>query len=137
MYRIISGICILLVFAIGVLWLMIDQRSEDIRQLNRFAAAGNSQTPQMINEFTRLDSVSTDNSAVVFHYTVLLPKAEIDIAAIERQEYNWFVGIACENEQVQKMVLNPGYEIVRSYMDSSDNKLLTIRLGGSLCQERT
>ncbi len=137
MYQIISGICVFLVIAIGALWLMIDQRREDIRQLNRFAAAGNSQTPRMINEFTRLDSVSIKNAAVVFHYTVLLPKSEIDIDAIKNQELNWFIGIACSNEQVQSIVLNPGYEIVRSYIDSSETELLTMRLGGSQCQEPT
>ena len=105
MYRVIAVICGILVVAIGVLWFLIDQRSASIRQLNQFAAAGNSQTPRMINELTRLDSVSTDVSAVVFNYTILLPEPEIDIDAIKTQELDWFVNVACKNVQVQSMVL--------------------------------
>jgi len=116
---------------------MIDQRSKEIGQLNRFVAAGNSETPKMINEFTRLDFVSSEVSAVIFHYTILLPASEVDVAALRNQELNWFITVACRNEQVQSMVLNPGYEIVRSYKDESDGTLVNIRLGIKQCHDNT
>ena len=135
MYRAQASACVILIVAIGVLWFMIDQRTKEIGQLNGFAAAGNSETPRIINEFTRLDLVSVDIPAVVFHYTILLPTDEVDVAALRNQELSWFLNVACKSKQVQSMVLKPGYEIVRSYKDESQKALFSMRLGIDQCQD--
>ncbi|WP_317933577.1 hypothetical protein [Halioxenophilus sp. WMMB6] len=137
MYRTIGGVSLILVVAIAALWIVIDGRSKDIEQLNRFAAAGNSQTPQMIDSITRLDSVSVEFPAVVFHYTLLLPASEIDIEKVKESNINWFKDQACGNSDVQKSILEPGYEIVRTYQDIEQHHVFRMSLGNSLCGQNT
>lgn len=116
---------------------MIGQRSEAVAQLNRFAAAGNSGAPKMVNEYTQLDSVSVEFPSVVFNYTLMVSKENIDITALEQSEISWFLVNACNNQQVQEMVLRPGYLIQRRYTDLSGNLVLNIELGSEICNEHT
>ncbi len=134
MYKIIGITCGVLVIAIAVLWIMIDKRSSDIGQLQRFAAAGNLQAPRMFNYITRLDSVSTDKMAVIFHFTVMLKESEIDNQSIQANELQWFRTEACTNPQIKETILEPGYAIVRSYQDIDQIHLFQMRLGQTQCQ---
>jgi len=137
MYRVIGVISALLIFVIGILWLMIDGRSKDIEQLNRFAAAGNSQAPRMVDAATRLDSVSVEFPAVVFHYTILVPIDQIDVDELKEINERWFRTQACTNQEVLKKVLEPGYKIVRSYQDVSESHVLRMSFGNEFCNENT
>ena len=136
-FRIIGIICALLVVAIIVLWFMIAERSGRISQLNSFAAAGNANAPRMIDDVTRLEGVSVEYPAVVFHYTFVVPADMVDLTLLESRERLWFQEDACANEQVMATVLEPGYEIVRSYQDSQQNVVLQLRLGIEQCQPGT
>jgi len=137
MYRIIGGISAILVLTVGVIWIAIDGRAKDIEQLNRFAAAGNAQAPAMVDSVTRLDSVSVEFPAVVFHYTVLLPADQVDINQVKESNVNWFKSQACTNPEVVKNIIEPGYEIVRSYQDIKQKHIFRMSLGGEICDQNT
>ena len=136
-YRIIGVVLVILIVVIAALWKAIDERSKDVRQLNRFAAAGNSQAPRMIDPVTRLDSVSVEFPAVVFHYTLLLPTSEVDVAKVKENNISWFKINACENTEVMKSVLEPGYKIVRSYQDIERNHIFRMSLGSGVCSQNS
>ena len=137
MYRAIGAISAVLISVIGALWFMIENRSNDLEQLNRFTAAGNSDAPRMIDSVTRLESVSVEFPAVVFYYTILLPEDEIDIEEVEKSNVQWFKSQACSNQQVVQKVLEPGYKIVQSYQDVSKRHILRLSLGNDICTDNT
>ena len=134
MYRVIWITSGFLVIAIAVLWFMIDQRSKEILQIQRFVAAGNSVTPTMINDHTRLDEISSEGMAVVFHYSLMLDISQINISALEEQEQAWFSDVACHTEEIVKKVLEPGFEVIRRYRDLEQRHVLEMRFGEDNCQ---
>ncbi len=133
MIRAITAVSVGLVMVVVLLVVKIDHRSKDLRQLNRFAAAGNSLAPRMIDELTRLERVSVQFPALIFRYTVLLPAADIDVDALEEQQLMWFREVACSDDKFQSMVIQPGYEVVRAYVDRSHVPILTVRLSHRNC----
>lgn len=115
MKKISAAIGLLLILAIGVLYYMIEERTHNITQLNRLAAAGNSTVPTMVDEVTRLDSVEAKNYSLQFSYTIIDDSAYQGSEAQREKVTSWYKMSACENQQIRGALLSKGISIIYSY----------------------
>lgn len=113
----------ILVLAIIVLYYLIDERRKTVEQLGRFVAAGNSIAPNMIDEFTRMDSVSAEPMTLVFNMSIVDDSQVYEPASQEVKMLKWFRTSVCTVPEIQSKLLQKGISIKYRYWDSDGKHL--------------
>ena len=109
----------LLVMVIIALYFATEERRETVEQLNRFVAAGNSSTPYNIDEYTRMDSVTSEQMALVFNITIVDGAHEYESASKEQEILAWFKSSVCNVPEFQEKLLKKGIAIMYRYSSLS------------------
>jgi len=109
----------LLVIVIIALYFVTEERREAVEQLNRFVAAGNSSTPYEIDEYTRMDSVTSEPMTLVFNITIVDEAHEYESASKDEEILAWFKSSVCDVPELEEKLLKMGIAIMYRYSNLS------------------
>ena len=110
----------------------VSSRFSDI-QLNKIASSTNQRLPRLVNEFTVLDSVTTKEKTLTYHYVVLgVTSSEIDQSDAYKQLRTQLLGRLCSTRNV-KDFLAQGITISERYTGTDNAEIVTIDIKASDC----
>ena len=115
----------LLIVAIYSYWNMQHTLGE-----NRLARATDHITPYLVYENVLLEQALYSDQAITFDYTILGPT---DLDEIRITERTWFRSEACANPDLQNLILQAGYVVVKNYYDTEQKLLMELRFGSNDC----